>query len=1381
MNPTTSTQTDSPPRTGTSADVTTSPTLPSQDELIDLLKNDPDALNLLSELLHVIDVGVSRNVAESLGAALKSRSNIPSLHILLRAVIRSFGHTIKHFNAKLNSQSALHSSQLTSAMQQSAPSQQPAPAKTPTAQDLGARRKLLSERMPILHKGVLFENYKRSVGEVLLHEGAIVTEMERLAIVQKACMHDTEIAVKIDSAYGNKLYTSTIQYLHDLSALFKPDHFAYREAIKSKRQRHNQTASDYIAHIKKLGSEYWVGIPASHDVFVLIVETMTKEHQSFIMQQLNLSQELHSRTTDARALSFNDLERWAHQSDLQHLHKNKDGKDKQSGSANNAEGDTRGRGRFRGRGRRGGRQQGHSNYSNTENAFNEFVFMTRVTQSDSDEDISIGGEVGQDLPTDFVDASARKHIPPAYSTRSSRKEYSSVLNAIPNEFHEVDIQNTKRKLYVPPPLSRQTRARFVKPSTSSPTKTSSHTSPPPRVSSPDASAVPYGEPLQPAHLSKPQPTGSGTVPSRKRKPRFPTSLPPALDTQVTKRSLLAIAKQPGKLCITKARPHGTGVSSTLETVVEVNKTLPPVYFGPAPVSGPTLHSVPDKDSVQSPGYDVNVFIPEAKPIPSPDLTVNRSPLASSVVPRVSECMQGSPTEMASGSQRGPSLSTTASPTILQSNLGINTTRPQRAPKILGVTPPPAYNRNDTSTRPTSERIAQQPLRTSVKEKRLPSQSVKVTPSADASREPLVPPTQPFTYPPLRVPFIPVDDSRPPHWPETIKPHPITHGAFGGGFHESYVVDERGIPLPYGSFTPILKSAPLHVHNEIQLARFARSTQSIVEPIWVEDLDTPTATPLPAYKGSMPVHRMITIQTIKDRKPIMATVTPQVTVTPEGHFRFTVLNQDSADPTPHFDSYVVDIDHLIQHREQIRAQHHQPLHSLGAKPMSPLDNMLNHVHRATESRKNYDENFLSKHRADLLFLKNTREMQERDKALRERREFTNYIIDEILFPVLEKQEADKNASAVPVTPTRVPDTCPTSSPQVSCNMLTTTALSGAFHDTQAQANAVRQHRPPNAEPYRQMDNVQRVPPPVPYFHKPESRIGSATFTISFAGLSHLFDNPHFANFMSALKTLLQNPHTHEDRDALGNLARALSDVAAELNVPLACLLDLQSSGGGRVHTNHAAEPSNAILPQLENLISIFTPALQVADQTQQALQVPFIDAAIAQVATVTQPTASMPAFKYGVMSKQGKLLPNVTRVAYFDTGCNVNLMSRRALERDIDFLGPDAKVVNIKPFNVNLADGKTQTLTITAVQDVRMVIGKGWYLASFLVVDNLATDCLIGMPFMLRYDVQIKPHRSNFVIGLTSKNLVNPDHNPPGSGYQFHDLQINTKRITLVAV
>jgi hypothetical protein len=362
----------------------------------------------------------------------------------------------------------------------------------------------------------------------------------------------------------------------------------------------------------------------------------------------------------------------------------------------------------------------------------------------------------------------------------------------------------------------------------------------------------------------------------------------------------------------------------------------------------------------------------------------------------------------------------------------------------------------------------------------------------------------------------------------------------------------------------------------------------------------------------------------------------------------------------------------------------------------------------------------------------------------------------------------------------------------CNMFQMGPLTGTSVNPPdaIHANAAQQRRPRGAEPFRQQDRddiIQRPVPPPGYFHQPQHRIGSASFSMTISQLVTLYRNPDLPNFLTASEALFN--HKGDDSQALHSLTQAVVNAAAELQTPSHA--NLHYAEGGETDCVNAlttatnSENSNELRASMMRtedigtvpIFTLLTPSMTISDSTPQHMQQPYLQAALAKVPTFTMPTASMPNFKFQFLDTSHK--PSINRIAFLDTGCNVNLMSEKTLQRDMHFFGPKAKVKQIKPFNVCLADGKSQSMTLKAVTDVQIVIGKVWYPASFLIVSNLATDYIMGFPFMYQFNIQIKPSESKFAIGIPAKNVLQPI--PNDKTYQTRDLSFSTKRMTLVEV
>jgi hypothetical protein len=144
---------------------------------------------------------------------------------------------------------------------------------------------------------------------------------------------------------------------------------------------------------------------------------------------------------------------------------------------------------------------------------------------------------------------------------------------------------------------------------------------------------------------------------------------------------------------------------------------------------------------------------------------------------------------------------------------------------------------------------------------------------------------------------------------------------------------------------------------------------------------------------------------------------------------------------------------------------------------------------------------------------------------------------------------------------------------------------------------------------------------------------------------------------------------------------------------------------------------------------------------------YLEAAAGKTHLVFIPTASMPTVEFKLTDKKGNVLKE-TRDMHLDTGCNVNLISRKAFNTDFAKLGPDVVVYRIRPFIVSLADGKSHAVTMQLVDNAWLAIGQAFYPVFSLIVDHLTQDYLIGMPFL--YMARSNLQQKNLLLGSQRK-------------------------------
>lgn len=161
------------------------------------------------------------------------------------------------------------------------------------------------------------------------------------------------------------------------------------------------------------------------------------------------------------------------------------------------------------------------------------------------------------------------------------------------------------------------------------------------------------------------------------------------------------------------------------------------------------------------------------------------------------------------------------------------------------------------------------------------------------------------------------------------------------------------------------------------------------------------------------------------------------------------------------------------------------------------------------------------------------------------------------------------------------------------------------------------------------------------------------------------------------------------------------------------------------------------------------------------------------------TTTMPCVQLHVGTNEQGTGPAVVRSACLDTGCNLNLISRRAMESDIHLFGDDVTLHKIKPFTIQFADGRSTTDSHYAIEKAQVVLGTCSYEVNFIVMENLTTDYMLGFPFMWEYNVSLRPQANTMSIGVVHDNWfgsVKRNGTPPA--YQIIPIQFKTKLLEI---
>eukprot|EP00884_Botryococcus_braunii_P010780 jgi/Botrbrau1/19703/Bobra.0003s0064.1 len=207
-------------------------------------------------MIQSIERGCGAYEAQKFADSLRQGADVgnESVHII-QGLVRAF-------NKALNIKDSEMSAQIRSAVTAAVSQPRPVPAVSgPTPQERATRRKMLNERLPALVKGTSIVHWIEVVRLIIRQDGTGLTPSEILDAVKKAACANNEVALNIDSNVAGKILTDVNELFVILTKLFKPDQHGYLAALRSKVQRENQPAADFLNEIKDLGYKHWIGLP----------------------------------------------------------------------------------------------------------------------------------------------------------------------------------------------------------------------------------------------------------------------------------------------------------------------------------------------------------------------------------------------------------------------------------------------------------------------------------------------------------------------------------------------------------------------------------------------------------------------------------------------------------------------------------------------------------------------------------------------------------------------------------------------------------------------------------------------------------------------------------------------------------------------------------------------------------------------------------------------------------------------------------------------------------------------------------------------------------------------------------------------------------------
>jgi hypothetical protein len=280
------------------------------------------------------------------------------------------------------------------------------------------------------------------------------------------------------------------------------------------------------------------------------------------------------------------------------------------------------------------------------------------------------------------------------------------------------------------------------------------------------------------------------------------------------------------------------------------------------------------------------------------------------------------------------------------------------------------------------------------------------------------------------------------------------------------------------------------------------------------------------------------------------------------------------------------------------------------------------------------------------------------------------------------------------------------------------------------------------------------------------------SLSLGQLAGLAQNPHFPPLADALQNLLVSDSSSAE-PALLAISAAVDKTGQTLGVAMSTNKSVDSPNTTVEVSPTAANAQASVALASDKSSSAFLHSPTVTFPVPEATA--YMAATKANSQLLHQATATMPKVDMGFYNPElGNQVKPIS--AALDSGCNICMISEKALARDWSQITRFATVHDLKPFTIQMAD-QTITTTQRAVQGARIVIGNAYYEVDFLVAPTLAHDYILGFGFQLVYNAQLKPRDAKLTIGVEEGTWVSDTK--PYRPYQHVPLKFSSKAMPFV--
>jgi hypothetical protein len=285
--------------------------------------------------------------------------------------------------------------------------------------------------------------------------------------------------------------------------------------------------------------------------------------------------------------------------------------------------------------------------------------------------------------------------------------------------------------------------------------------------------------------------------------------------------------------------------------------------------------------------------------------------------------------------------------------------------------------------------------------------------------------------------------------------------------------------------------------------------------------------------------------------------------------------------------------------------------------------------------------------------------------------------------------------------------------------------------------------------------------------------AANISMTLGQLVQVSKNPGFLPLMTALDNFMIGETPGSEEPLIASVMQAFKQVQGSLPGGVSPPETPKQQDNPSAFTGHVLGSSSSTPNTSTADVTLHSPTLDCYASTESG-DVSYVGAVMSDCEALHSPSASMPMIRMGLMNPN-TVTQTTDLSAALDTGCNICVMSEKALYRDRSRLEKSgAQIRELKPFEVQMADARKATSSQMVV-GVNIVLGDAYYKVNFLVAPSLTYEYMLGFGFHLIYDLQVLPHRKTVKVGVVEGTQLGVHAYRP---YQQFPVQFISKQVPM---